>query len=734
MPQLRTKWKAVTGRRRMLWGSRSSNALVVVGVLIVLEVLVFRSHFSGSNIPEFDFISAYNLEAYAWWHDGSFFAPTQWMPYMWGGYPSVSNLQNSSFYLPVGIVSSIVPFSLYASAVLSALHVGFGALGAYVFSRSVGLRPSASLTALIGWFFAIGFFSNAAHLDIMRAYAWVPWMLLVLSPFWRWQSWWAYPVGALILWQGILGIYPGMVVAAVYAIGVWVVANQVIYRPRVFRFLVPIVIVGIASAAMVMLRYLPALSARGTYPAEIPDTSFFGFSTLATFFYPLTSDTMGMFFLPVALFVLLPFLAWKAPIVKSLLSMLSFSILLALPFWPWHELIRDLPGMDLSRFRASDFKVFILFALCILAASAMDRLVARGDVRISANRSDAMSRSTQNPVFYRSSAFWRLAILAGLIGGAVFLGIWFSYIDRISVMFQLAILIFAAGLVAVHVCSPNKRSIRRLQAGFGILIVCSGLGYMDAISSAWSTDRANAEEAYLQGAVDSFIDQRDDDSPLQQRPGRVETPLVPEGSDSIDRFYGSAFYSGKDSFFGYVNLRGTESFEMVKVSAYLPGQLGLDARRFWTAPGVVLEAVGEQLPTQSTTDECVKSGACGPNLVSTATAYRNGHFEYHLETGDDIVVQLNEAHYPGWHATLCPVTGSASCVDGLPVRGAAGEITLTVPQGDWNLNLDYSLPHQRKSWFLFYAGVALVCASSLVVWWSGRIRRRQADPSDLWEI
>jgi len=73
---------------------------------------------------------------------------------MWGGYPAVSNLQNSSFFLPFGLVAAVVPVMLQASAAVSALHVAFGATGLYVFIRRWGAGIVPSLVALVGWFFA----------------------------------------------------------------------------------------------------------------------------------------------------------------------------------------------------------------------------------------------------------------------------------------------------------------------------------------------------------------------------------------------------------------------------------------------------------------------------------------------------------------------------------------------------------------------------------------------------
>ena len=150
---------------------RLIEVFFVASILTALEVVVFGDYFSGRVIPQFDFVSGYTEEASAWWHDGNFFSPPQWMPYLWGGYPSVSNFQNSAFYIPVGVMTIFGSLNLTSFAFLSALQVAAGAIGAYIFARLWGAGRVTGLLALVAWFFAAGFYSNASHLDIARAYS-----------------------------------------------------------------------------------------------------------------------------------------------------------------------------------------------------------------------------------------------------------------------------------------------------------------------------------------------------------------------------------------------------------------------------------------------------------------------------------------------------------------------------------------------------------------------------------
>ena len=72
--------RAVPRISNIVSNPRIREVLVVASLLIALQTLVFGGFLSGAIIPQFDFMGGYNTEAFAWWRDGGFVAPTQWMP------------------------------------------------------------------------------------------------------------------------------------------------------------------------------------------------------------------------------------------------------------------------------------------------------------------------------------------------------------------------------------------------------------------------------------------------------------------------------------------------------------------------------------------------------------------------------------------------------------------------------------------------------------------------------
>ena len=192
----------------------------------------------------------------------------------------------------------------------------------------------------------------------------------------------------LLLWQAVLGIYLRTIVALAYLLPISVIANQVLFRPKITSYLVPLLIAGLAAGAMTAVRFLPAILTRGTYEAVFPDVSVFGIATIGTFLYPFANpkvpdfEVMRSFFLPAVFLPLLVFVPWRSKLVRAVAIVTGAAVVLGMPFWPWHDAVTNiLPGMELNRFRMSDFNVIMLFGIVVLAVIALHRLVvARREV------------------------------------------------------------------------------------------------------------------------------------------------------------------------------------------------------------------------------------------------------------------------------------------------------------------------------------------------------------------
>ena len=107
----------------------------------------------------------------------------EWMPFQSMGYPFRLHLQSGLWYPPLWVFPLLkIPYTLSAAVTLQALHVLLGALGMYaLLHTTLRTRREALLGAFVFQLFG-GFYSNAEHVDIVRAFAFTPWWLACLVP------------------------------------------------------------------------------------------------------------------------------------------------------------------------------------------------------------------------------------------------------------------------------------------------------------------------------------------------------------------------------------------------------------------------------------------------------------------------------------------------------------------------------------------------------------------------
>ncbi|MET0434562.1 MAG: hypothetical protein ABW025_10375, partial [Cellulomonas sp.] len=705
--------RARTARRRPRVSprvrSRVQEAAVVAVLLALPQLLVLLGYYRGDISPQFDFLGSYSTEAFAWWRDGSFFDPQQWMPYTWGGYPSATALQSSAWYLPVGLASAVTDYSVRVAAAVQALHVVLGALGMYVLARRMRLGRVAASLGLVAWSFAPGFFANAQHVDIVRGYAWAPWVLLLLSPAWPWRRWWSVPVATLLLWQVLVGIYPGMVVAFVYVGLVWVVAHQIWSRPRVTAYLLPLAVTVLLAVLLACLKFLPALSVRESVEPAGPDASVFGLGILGTVFFPYdgsnlpTDMSLRSYFLPAAVVALLALVPWRDRGTRAPLLTAVACLLVSLPSWPWFRLLGDLPGFDLSRFRFSDYRPILLACVVLLALRGLADTLRR----------DAAARRDGTVATLSWRRWPALVVLLAVLAFAAAVGQVTGFTaPRWSTPWTilLASAVVVAGLAAVG--SPRWRVAvpdgRVLAAVLVALTLVSGTDWAFSTTRPWRAERAVAEAETWGTTSDVLIARRAEPAavaqsaviPAAQRPAR--TPLTDDPVPVVEyqKRWNTSYYTGIASVGGYSNLKGNAAFEEA-MAAFQDPRTTVDARALYAAPGIVVATDGG-LPTADEVEACATTGACGRDLAVQPVGYRPGELTYRV-SGSGGTVLLNEAYYRGWEARACPDDGA--CADVPLQRGPAGVVEAELPAGPSTLTLRYVTPGLELSWALFWAGL-----------------------------
>ena len=680
------------------FGLARYRVLAVFVVLVALELLVFRSYFVGRIAPPWDFFGPYNTEAYQWWELGGFFSPRDWVANAWAGYPSALNLQNSGWYLPVGLASAFGPFTLHASAIVAALHVAFGALGTYLLVRSFKVRFPIAVLAMVAAFFAVGYYSNAQHVDISRGYAWVPWLLLVFAPTFPWQRAWSIPVASLVVWQAVTGIYPGMTIAFMYVGVVWVVTYQVLTRYPLRMFLTPLVISVVIAMLLSMPRLLPYAMLQEDSAGSLQESSSFSPALLGTLVFGYSSDLIGndismrSLFVPSTMLVLAFFACWRHRITKLAIALLIPAVVLGMPGLPWAVAVQNLPGLGFSRFGLSDFKVFMVLGVVLLACSGATALIE--------NRANA--RLPRN--------MWiSLGCALAFVLAIAILGKFGPYPNEERIAGFALLLLALAGVTVLFISRIRLRqhSVSAVLLVLTIMTAVTGTVWAFQTELPWRTDRILGEVSSFGDTVDELISQRLPVGETVQRAARVPLPADAASSGAMNSSSNRYSYLNGDSIVSYINLKGSVTQALLEESLLGPNA-SPEFAAFLAAPGTAVTIPTGSSVSAAELSACAAQSLCGDASV-TPISYTPGHLTYELWSPGKLDAIFNEAYYQGWTAEACT---EGSC-HALPVsRSSQGLVTVEVPEGTYLIHLNYVVRGASTGWVLFWGGVVSAIAAS----------------------
>jgi hypothetical protein len=191
-------------------------------LLALQNLFIFKGHYLGRFRFPFDFIQSYYGMVAFWTNavrEGVF---PHWMPFQSMGYPFLMSLQSGLYYPPLWVftLSSHLTYSGQAAIVFQCLHLLFGGLGCFLWIRLLTQRVSVALLAGVAFQFFGGFYSNAEHIDIVRAYAWLPWLFysVYIGPEQSGLSLrnWSIP---LVIYCFVTASYPGNLFAQLVFVG-----------------------------------------------------------------------------------------------------------------------------------------------------------------------------------------------------------------------------------------------------------------------------------------------------------------------------------------------------------------------------------------------------------------------------------------------------------------------------------------------------------------------------------
>lgn len=619
-------------------------------LLACVTAAVFWPHLSGLMTFPWDFQGPYLTHAIARMRDGSFLAPPLWLP--WGGFgiPGHLSLQDGTWYLPQYLFDFFGGhYDVVGATQLQVAHVAFAACGVYLLLSQLGARHAAALIGGVAYLFMPAFFSNAQHVDIVRGAAMMPWLLLAVDSLRTRADAQRFGFCVLVVWQFLVGSYPGIIVAGFYACAILVVVRgserDADGSWRVGNFLL-LGLAAIIAAGLAALKFLPALldtenlrrDAGGFNGADL------GILTTAVLDFDvgfLDNDvTMRDLFLPMPILVLACLTSIRSRVTILGACFAALGLLCMADIEAIRAVVSELPLMKLSRFQISDFRPVLHLGMIILAATGFERVL--------------------------SAPKGRKSVLLAVALGCTALGALIAYgVELGHPLVRIRWPMLTMGVTAVAVAVAAHRGRDSIWAPWALAvallpaIIVSGVDHVHAAARVWNMPRSDQAEVVEFGSTVRELVGKNRYQSIAYRPARlVLTPIPSERGQLYSTRYNFGWFAEAFSAFGYEDLKGSQVFGALyglaspqataadkQVLDWLlsPSSTVVSGRAEDVTPGVL----GGCRPMCN-----LAQGSAG-NGVARMKAFRENGAVYEMDLPARVFMTENEPWYPGWRARIC---------------------------------------------------------------------------------
>jgi len=694
------------------------RGLIVMGpvaVLVLLNVYVFRAHYLGKATFPWDFLGGYHAQSFGWFDRADPLAPPAWLASSSMGFPSFLALQAGGWYLPLELLHVAgVSYTFHVATVVQVLHVLFGALGAYLLSRRMGASTAIALLAGIAYHFSVAFYSNQEHVDIVRASAWMPWLLYSLHPAAFRESRWGALIGGVILSQLLVSGYPGNIVSTVYASAAWVVflASQEWRSGRAKHYLAGVIVTVVAGTLMAMPKWLPLVlnGKTGLYLESLPSAPF-GRVHLLTLLMPydlekLPGDvTMRSVWLPLAGIWGLAYADMRERRFWAGAGLVLLALVFGMVIQGHPALARWIPGMQVSRFPLSDWRPVLTLGFIIASSFGWERLLS--------------SRMTIG------SGVLRTMVASAVAMFVLLKAIRYGF-DANAIKHPLENLWILTALCLFWVASSRASNEYKMAWLVSLLVLCASDGYLynKRQSGVWLTGWDDATERHFLGAtVTDFIHWQREGMVPNRRPARfvsdddVAEALAHRNYSLNNR----CWYERSYCVFAYDNLRMSAPHKAFLEALALPG--GQDLLDFVARPQQLLilpmgtGVADERLPSFPKTVDPAIGSSDGVNVIFLS--YGQDAVRYRISSDRDVTVVENELWWPGWKVQICSLNDVCQ-PETDAVHTAQMLRSWTLPRGHWIVRLRFVGPSPYPGYVCLGIGLLI----SLVAGISTRIRPR----------
>jgi hypothetical protein len=656
--------------------------------LALLNLVVFHKYWLGVSTPPWDFLGGGMVEQYRFYKDGGFFNPPSWFPYAWFGIPEYQMLQDGGWFLPVAFVAEIFGWHPANAARVQAFSILLGSIGTYFLSSRFVEKSWINLIAGVLYTFIPAFYSNAQHYGVVRSAALLPWLLYFLHPKTTQSSKWSVLGGSLIIFQTIVGSYPGNLVSSFYTAVLFIILFGLISNGQKKKYLLSVFIMGLSGLLMGLLRYLPVLRVQDSFPSEVGNQAGITTYNLNYLIFPfvgqdlpwqdltLRSLYIGSFLLPLLFF-------FQKGIKNSIkwIMILGFSIIM-MSLSSLNLLLRELlPLTDISRFAITDWRNTFNLSIILLGALVLNKI---GEL-------STLQKTLRTLIFIGSLTY--IVYAGNSIGHTLTSTLIYPVFALLA--FVLFLNINRAGkyfkYIAVFFASV-----------FGIVFVFhNGFSWMTTVKE----QNFNIYNIYTNPFTDEF---EFVNYPLIERPARftfLPTPLTEENYKN-DQRYNRFWLTGSFGAFGYHNIKDINAYSSLfprleKQKDPVVKFLLSGSKQIAT---IELNDIEQKLSDCTEEDKCVDFI---PVKIEQQVFDKQSEV-FKIEATEDFIMIQNEIFSPIWSGEICSESGCEN-VSSFVVLDSLRSWEL--PKGEYIFKTQAQTPLNVQRWILFFAGVMIALLS-----------------------
>ena len=687
---------------------REGSPFILVSAIAFLglvNVVTFRNHYFGNDCFPWDFWKLYYAIIPFWTTSISQHVLPEWVPFEGMGYPFFLNLQSSFFYPPLWLfVLPGVHYSLHAAVIVQCLHVLWGACGAFFLLRVLTNDWRSALFGALAYHFFGGFYSNAEHMDIVRAYAWLPWLF-----------WGATVKGVLQIRNFLLpaifycvatASYPGNIISHGAFLGIYILYQFCQRSPHSNRknllIVIGLLVLGVVMSVVALgpTFLLRNQLTRGDVKGVASPWLFPNWLSVVAPWTAGTSVIRGYFGDPsmISAFVGVPTIAlvilirkttakafavwWLILVVALMMTQGSVSMF-------YHVAVAIVPMLGVSRMAPSDYRGLIGLGLIILAAGSLSAFLAT-------------SEDTQKELIRKR--FKYLCLIPVIVMSGFFI------VRLPAEEFVWLLAIWGATIVALYIRWPRIMGFGLSPIALLVLVLAGGwhvMSFSNWTWTAWGTDLDDLYKRSIGFSTSTWpVPIAEKIRGMSTRPARVDRKRADfSWAGYLDNTYQMDDYGNT-----VLNARAKLQTDPALVKYMLQP---LTPLVFPSVQELSIDTVRSRLEQRVT-------GLSEPPNMVTPVEYGLNSIVYQVRLTADSLLVENEIWFPGWTGKVKREAAKVENAEATSVENTLRAWRL--PAGQYKFVTEFRTPYLRGCAIVSLAGLSIYLVLLVMAYRSWRAR------------